>query len=147
VNDGTAGSFGIGEIPNQIRATRARPSASGYVLYNTTTTVRRDGGAVAAAVAPLNVPRAIPPASTWLDALPPDAPMLTVAGRTITLAPGASDAPRWWVVRVRIARAWTTRVLFGDQRSLTLAGDPERVIANAIDQAGNASTPTSWASP
>ena len=147
VNDGTSSAFSIGEIPNQIRATRVRPAASGHLLYNTTTTLRKDGGALASAVAPLHTPRAIPPASTWLDALPPDAPVLTVSGRTITVAPGATEIPRWWVIRLRIASAWTTRVLFGDQRTLTLTGDPERLIANAIDQAGNASTPTSWASP
>jgi uncharacterized lipoprotein YddW (UPF0748 family) len=147
VNDGTTSAFGITEIPNQIRTTRARPAASGHLLYNTTTTLKRNGGALAAAVAPLHTPRAIPPAFTWLDALPPDAPILTVSGRTVTVAPGSGEVPRWWVVRVRVGGVWSTRVLFGDQRSLRLTGDPERVLANAIDEAGNASAPSSWASP
>ena len=50
-------------------------------------------------------------------------------------------------LRVRVGGVWSTRVLFDDQRSLTLTADPERVLANAIDEAGNASTPSSWTSP
>jgi uncharacterized lipoprotein YddW (UPF0748 family) len=145
VNDGTTGAFGISEIPNQIRATRARPSATGHLLYNTTTTLKKDGGALAAAIKPLHAPRAIPPPSTWLDALPPDAPILTVSGRTISVAPGGAELPRWWVIRVRIAGVWSTTVLFADRSSMMTSGDPERVLATAIDAAGNASTPTSWA--
>jgi uncharacterized lipoprotein YddW (UPF0748 family) len=148
VNDGTSGAFGITEIPSQIRTTRVRPAASGHLLYNTTSTLKRDNGAVAASVAPLHVMRAIPPASPWLDALPPDAPLLIVTGRTVTVeSPVLGEAARWLVVRVRIDKVWTMRVLFGSQATITLAGDPERVIAVAIDGAGNASTPTSWALP
>jgi hypothetical protein len=39
---------------------------------------------------------------------------------------------------------WSTRLLFGDQRSLPLAGEPERVLVNAIDRAGNASGDVEW---
>ena len=144
VSDGTTNEFGTGEIPAQIRLVRVRPSAQGYLLYNTTTTLKSNGGAVAQSVKPLQAIRAIPPAFSWLDAVPPPPPIITVNGEVITIIPGEGEAARWWHVRVRIARVWTTHVLFGDQTTLTLDDDPERVMIHAIDMAGNASTPYIW---
>ena len=145
VGDGTTNEFGSAEIPSQVKLVRVRPSAQGYLLYNTTSTLKRNGGAVAASLAPLHSVRAIPPAFPWLDASPPSPPLLTVAGRTITIYPGEGEPARWWHLRIRIDRRWTTRVIFAETRSLTLDGDPERLIAHSIDMAGNASTPFVWA--
>ena len=147
VGDGTLGEFSIDEIPAQIRLIRVRPAAKGYLLYNTTATLKRNAGAVASSVRPLQAVRAIPPAFPWLDALPPSPPMLSVAGRTLTIIPAEGEAARWWHLRVRIAGVWTTLVLFGDQRTVTFVdGNPERIIAHAIDTAGNASTAYMWVS-
>jgi hypothetical protein len=146
VSDGTTNEFGTGEIPAQIRLVRVRPSAQGYLLYNTTTTLKSNGGAVAQSVKPLHAIRAIPPVFSWLDAVPPPPPIITVDGEVITIIPGEGEAARWWHVRVRIARAWTTFVLFGTQSVLPLDDDPERVIVHAIDMAGNASAPYIWLS-
>ena len=147
VSDGTPSAFSTSEIPQQIGLVRARPAAKGYVLYNTTTTLKKNGGAVAGTLEPLHRIRAIPPAFPWLDALPPPPPILTVSGRTVAILSGEGEQARWWHLRVRINRTWSTRVLFGDQRSLALDGDPEQLIAHAIDMAGNASTPYYWISP
>ena len=146
VGDGTPSAYGSSEIPDEIRAVRARPTAMGQLLYNATATLRRSNGAVAASVAPLYAQRALVPAYTWLDASPPNAPTLVVSGRTVQLTPSPGDV-RWWAIRVRAGGTWSTRVVFGDQRSVTLAADPERVIVNAVDQAGNASADVSWARP
>ena len=146
VSDGTTNQFSPDEIPAQIRLIRVRPAAKGYLLYNTNSTLRRNAGAVAESLKPLHTVRAIPPPFPWLDALPPLPPLLTVTGRTVTIYPGEGEPARWWHVRVRIDRIWTTMVIFGDRRSITLAGDPERLIAHAIDRAGNASTPFVWSS-
>ena len=145
VNDGTTSAFSSAEIPNQIEMTRTRAAGNGHVLYNTTTTLKKSSGAVAASLAPLYAKRALVPAYTWLDATPPPAPTLVVQGRTVTIAPGAGESARWWVVRYRAGTTWTTRVLFGDARSVALDVDPERVLLNAVDQAGNTSSAASWA--
>lgn len=147
VADGTSSAYSATEIPDEIRAVRARPAASGEILYNATATLKRSTGEVASSVAPLYTPRALVPAYTWLDASPPAVPVLTVSGRTVRFTPAASGDVRWWAVRALAGGAWTTRILFGDQRSLILSADPQRVIVNAVDGAGNVSPDASWRAP
>jgi uncharacterized lipoprotein YddW (UPF0748 family) len=144
VQNGTPSAFGASEIYDQIRLTRARPAGTGHILYNTTYTLKRNGGAIAAGLAPLYESRAIVPASPWLDGAAPPTPSLAVAGRTVTITPATGEPVRWWLVRSRVGGLWSTRLLFGDQRSLPLAGEPERVLVNAIDRAGNASGDVEW---
>lgn len=146
VGDGTASAFSATEIPDQIRLTRTRAGGTGHLLYNTTSTLKRASGAVAASIAPLYATRALVPASPWLDATPPAMPSVSVSSRTISMSPGNAEAPRWWLVRARTSAGWTTRILFGDQRLLTLDSAPERVLVTAVDQAGNASVAADWRS-
>jgi uncharacterized lipoprotein YddW (UPF0748 family) len=148
VGDGTASAFSSNEITSQVSLTRTRPAGTGHLLYNTTSTLTRNGGAVAAALAAdLYKGRAIPPPFTWLDAAPPPVPTITVAGTTLGVTPGAGEAPRWWVVRAGTASAWTTKVVFGAERTITLPGGTSRVLVNAVDQAGNLSAPAEWRGP
>ena len=147
VGDGTASAYSLSEIPDEIRAVRARATGTGELLYNATAALKRSNGAVAASMAPLYAARALVPAYSWLGASPPATPALSVSGRTVQFTPAASSEPRWWAIRVLAGGTWTTRVLFGDQRSLTLDADPQRVILNAVDQAGNASADASWRLP
>jgi uncharacterized lipoprotein YddW (UPF0748 family) len=145
VNDGTSSAFGTNEIAEQISLMRSRPAGTGHILFNTTSTLRRATGPVVNSVAPLYTTRAVVPAVSWLDASPPPTvPTLRVTGASVQITPGAGKAARWWVVRWRTSSGWTTRVLFADQRSLTLGGTPERVLLNAVDQVGNLSAATSW---
>jgi uncharacterized lipoprotein YddW (UPF0748 family) len=144
VNDGTSSAFATNEIANQITLTRARPAASGHILFNTTSTLRRATAPVVSSVAPLYATRAVVPAVPWLDASPPPLPSFTVSGASVQITPGAGEAARWWVVRWRTSSGWTTRVLFADQRSITLDATPERVLVNAVDQAGNLSPAARW---
>ena len=144
VGDGTANAFSTSEIPDQIRLTRTRATVRGYIAYNTTTTLKKNGGAVAATILPLQTVRAIPPAYPWLDELAPPAPVISVSGTTLAITPGMGEAARWWHIRVRINGTWATRVVFGSELSIPLGGNPERLIVHAIDAAGNASMPISW---
>ena len=147
VNDGTATSFSGTEIPDQIRITRARPGATGELLYNTGSTLTKNGGAVAASIAPLYATFAIAPTSSWLDNAAPAAPTIAVRGATISVAPAAGGDARWWLVRARVGGHWQSMLVFGDQRSIRLAGAPERVMVNAVDGAGNTSPDVKWAAP
>lgn len=146
VADGTASAFTSAEIPDQVRATRTRTAGTGHLLYNTTSTLKRSNGAVAASLSSLYATRAVVPASPWLDSTPPDAPLLTVSSRTIQITPAGSEAARWWLVRARSAAGWTTRLVFGDQRSFALDSPPDRVLVSAVDQAGNISASAEWPS-
>ncbi len=147
VSDGTSSAFTTSEIPNQIGATRVRPAAAGHILYNTNSTLRKSGGAVAASLAALYANRALVPASSWLDATPPPTPAVSVSGRTVQMTPGAGELPRWWVVRFRSTGTWSTRVLFGTLRSFTLDLAADRVLLTAVDQAGNTSGSATWQAP
>ncbi|HSQ32933.1 MAG TPA: family 10 glycosylhydrolase [Gemmatimonadaceae bacterium] len=147
VGDGTSSAYTASEIPDEIRAVRSRTAGTGELLYNASATLKRSNGAVAASLAPLYASRALVPAYSWLDTSAPGAPTLTVSGRTVQLTPAATGDVRWWAVRVLAGGTWTTRILFGDQRSLTLDANPQRVIVNAVDQAGNASPDVSWRAP
>ena len=145
VADGTSSAFGTTEIADQIKLTRARSAGTGHILYNTTSTLKRTNAPVVNQVAPLYTTRAVVPAVPWLDPLPPPMPTIVVSGRSLTITPGSGEAVRWWVVRARTTSAgWTTRVIFGTSRSLTFDTDVDRVLINAIDQAGNASPEASW---
>lgn len=147
VADGTASAFTTAEIPNQIAVTRTRPAGTGHMLYNTSTTLKKSGGAVAASLSALYATPALVPASPWLDSTPPPTPLVSVSGRTVQMTPGAGEAPRWWVVRSRASGTWSTRVLFGDLRTLTLGQDADRALLTVVDQAGNVSSAASWQKP
>ena len=145
VGDGSSSAFSGAEIPNQIGLTRQRPGGTGHLLYNTTWTLTRNGGAVAASLtSALYRDRAIPPAASWLDAASPPAPSVTVASNTLSITPVSGESARWWVVRSLAEAGWTTKVVFGSERSVVLAGGTTRVIVNAVDAAGNLSGPSDW---
>jgi uncharacterized lipoprotein YddW (UPF0748 family) len=147
VSDGTAAPFSATEIPDQIRLTRARPGATGELLYNTGSTLTRNGGAVAASIAPLYANLAIAPTSPWLDNIAPAAPTVSAAGATVNITPGAGESARWWLIRARMNRSWQSMLVFGDRTSVTLPSAPDRVMVNAVDAAGNTSADARWASP
>ncbi|HUQ79843.1 MAG TPA: family 10 glycosylhydrolase, partial [Gemmatimonadaceae bacterium] len=46
VADGTSSAFSTAEIPSQVSLTRQRSAGTGHLLYNTTTTLKSNGGAV-----------------------------------------------------------------------------------------------------
>jgi hypothetical protein len=48
---------------------------------------------------------------------------------------------------MRVAGTWATRVLFAEQRTLLIDSGVERVIVQAVDQAGNVSGSTEWRRP
>ena len=142
--------FAPDEIAQQIRTTRERPRGTGHLLYNTTSVLRREAGALGSSLQ-RNVYqlRAVPPAYPWLDNTAPGAPTITVtsdaSATTIRVAPAIGEPVRWWVVRARVAGQWTMRTSFGTRTDIVLPGIADRVLVNAIDRAGNESPAVSWA--
>ncbi|MBC8087346.1 MAG: family 10 glycosylhydrolase [Phycisphaerae bacterium] len=147
VADGTASAFSTSEIPSQVTMTRARSGGTGHILYNANSTLKKSSGAVAASLSTLYASRALVPAYPWLDAVAPSAPTVTVSGRTMQMLPGPGEAPRWWVVRTRASATWSTKVVFGDLRTLALSQDIDRAVLTAVDQAGNVSSGAVWKAP
>jgi uncharacterized lipoprotein YddW (UPF0748 family) len=145
VSDGTSSAYTLQEIPQQIQLTRMRPAGTGHILYNTNSTLKRNNGALALALAgDLYKSIAVVPAMPWLDASAPGAPTLSPSGGTIQITPAAGDSVRWWAVRLRTASGWSVRVLFGSSRTLLVDGGVQRVLVQAADQAMNLSTAVEW---
>jgi uncharacterized lipoprotein YddW (UPF0748 family) len=140
------------EILNQVRLTRQRPAGTGHILYNTTSVLRTNGGALADQLERSAYAQpAVPPANAWLDATAPAAPTLTVAtvaGDAVvtpsSTATGA-DPVRWWVFRWRGPDGhWSWRTTYNDARPVTLAGLADSILVNAVDRVGNMSADGGW---
>jgi uncharacterized lipoprotein YddW (UPF0748 family) len=137
------------EMANQVAATRAR-GARGMVFYNATSTVSRNNGEIATMLRRDFFPdAALPPAASWLAAPPPPRAVIAVAnnpgaGAVLTITPPAAP-PRWWVVRSRTGNQWTTRTVFGSERTVTLGtGAADWVVVNAVNAAGAVGEDVVW---
>ena len=145
VSDGTSTAFSTDEIPNQIKATRARPQGTGEMLYNASWTLKRNSGALATILASdLYKTPALIPASPWLDATPPNAPTLSLSGSSLAINSAGGEAARWWAVRKHSSSSWSTRILFGSATSIAIDSSVDRVLVQAVDQAGNVSSVAEW---
>jgi uncharacterized lipoprotein YddW (UPF0748 family) len=139
--------YPLSEMVNQMAATRAR-GASGMVFYNATSTLTRGNAEIATMLRrEFFTDGALPPAAAWLGGTAPARPTIAVSGNTVTLTPTA-DAPRWWVVRSRASNVWTTRLVFGDQRTVTI-GTPggtavDWAVVNAVSASGAMSDEAVW---
>jgi uncharacterized lipoprotein YddW (UPF0748 family) len=145
VNDGTSSADSMQQIPDQIRATRQRAAGTGHLLYYTTWTLKRNGGALASSLAgDLYKTGALVPASPWLDASAPGVPSIIVASDILQITPAAGETSRWFALRIHASAAWSTRILFGSSRTLSLPTGVDRVLVQAVDQAGNVSAAAEW---
>jgi hypothetical protein len=67
--------------------------------------------------------------------------------RAVTLVANG-PAPRWWVVRWRSQSQWTTQVLPGSRRELSLVSPTDAsvdwVVLTAVDGAGATSDDAAW---
>ena len=144
----------ISEIENQVRIARSR--TDGLLFYNTTATLSRNGGEMAAMLArELLADVALPPAAPWLDAQPPTMPTMTVGtgprGSFLATLTPTGDAPRWWLVRWRSQQRWTTEIRPGTDRELSLISPTDAAVdwvaVNAVDRSGNLSAPREWRMP
>ena len=152
-----ASAWPTSELVRQVELTRAQRGAGGNVWYNAKSTLNVNGGAVATALADsVYQDGAVVPASPWLDARPPAAPIVAVretsaGGRAwtvqVTVAP--VDSARWLAVRARAGGYWLpTRIVPADSTALTFreadGGRLERVLVNAVDRVGNESVVVEW---
>ena len=149
--DGTGSAFSSSEITSQIGLVRTRANLSGgstgTILYNASS-VRSDRGGFASALATgLYAAPALPPATTWLDATAPAEPTISVSGNVGRLTVAVTGVPDayWWLVRWRVAGAWSQRLVPATQPSVQVFVPAVDAIAvTAMDRVGNASTNATW---
>ncbi|HET9426470.1 MAG TPA: family 10 glycosylhydrolase [Gemmatimonadaceae bacterium] len=158
VANGTPTAFSLEEIPTQIRLTRDRLREPGEIHFNTKAALERLDATVRATLErDLYGTRAIVPAYPWLDSIAPAVPRISVSDGTLRIAMDANDPARWWLVRAHLpARrswrgrkpaAWSTRLEFAGSSSIVIDPSTDRLVVQAIDQAGNASAPVEWRKP
>jgi hypothetical protein len=149
---GTPDGWPAQELLDQIALTRAQRGATGNVYFSMRSLMYgRDGLPEKLAAGPY-AERALVPASTWLDSIPPAAPIVR-AGRdagtgasTLSLQPQGAEATWLWVIRAHMGSDWSTEVVPGLQRFLMLprypgGTEPDAVSVSAVDRNGNESTP------
>jgi uncharacterized lipoprotein YddW (UPF0748 family) len=159
VADGTASAFAASEIEGQIASTRARVNTAGgptgAVLYNTTSVMQNRGGLATLLESSVYNSDAVVPASPWLDASQPVAPVFTVSAaaaggvRTVRVTSAPDAVVRWWLVRWRDGTTWRSRLLPSGTTTVGVPADnsgaPVSAIAvHAISRSGVASAPTRW---
>ena len=145
VNNGSSLPFQIDEIPAQIGVIRTRSGSTGSILFDTHSTLKKDGGALARLLASgVYKSSAMAPASPWLDSVPPAPPVLSESADALHFAAGGGKAVRWWTVRQHSGESWTTSVRFVSDASFPLGPNVDRVLVQAADQAGNLSRSVEW---
>ena len=144
-----ASGWRTGEVLDQIRLTRALKGspATGNVHFSMTVFMQDPDNLDERLLHEAYADRALVPPSPWLDdraparptiALRPDSP----GGRTtLELYPAATDDLWLWTVQVRSASGWTTSILPGAERRLSLPARPLDVRVMAVDRVGNSSPP------
>jgi uncharacterized lipoprotein YddW (UPF0748 family) len=144
VDNGTASAFSLQEIPNQIDITRTR-GARGQLLYNTTWTLKQNGGQLATMLKSDSYAEgAVVPATPWLDGGVPGQPAIAPSGGALSLVAAPGETVRWWVVQTRSAGRWTTRTQFGTHNTLALNSSTDGVRVYAANAVFNLSQPADW---
>jgi hypothetical protein len=153
VSDGSTSAYAASEIPAQVELTRGQNAATGgstgSLLYNTTVVVNDRGGLRSLLAGGVFAARALPPATSWLDATAPPAPTIGVTSLgdvlRVSITPVTSESLSWYLTRWRTGGRWSQRL----QRAAALTADvptagTDGVVVNAIDKVGNASPDVVW---
>jgi uncharacterized lipoprotein YddW (UPF0748 family) len=137
------------EIVKQIELTRAVPGATGNVHFSAKAFMQdKDSLNEKLEAGPYAEP-ALVPASTWLDAIPPLKPHVTLRrdstfrGSVLELSPRGKEPVWLWTVRSHSGNGWKTAILPGWERRYVLtrlgAEIPDRILVTAVDRSGNES--------
>jgi uncharacterized lipoprotein YddW (UPF0748 family) len=131
---------GATEIVNQLAFTRRAGPGPGQIYWSGKNIFADRGGVAKQLLARAYTDTALVPASPWLDAMPPERPVLEKAGREIEWRTQGESAPRWWLAQWRTGGKWTSRLL--PAATLSMALPPCDAFAlRAVDRAGNVSEP------
>jgi hypothetical protein len=136
------------EILEQVRLTRERPGATGNIHFSMKVFLENRDSIATRLASGIYAEPALVPRTAWLDSVPPRRPIVAAhidsatGGVTLRLLPSGKEEIWRWIVRSRVAGAWTMRLLPGWQRSHALTFNastpvPEVVLVSAVDRSGN----------
>jgi hypothetical protein len=131
------------ELVGQVLATRADKTATGNVHYSAHVLFQNLGGLADQLTARVYGEPALIPEMPWLQGTAPDAPgvhLITDGPLRVMACFGdpSKTAPRWWVLRVKRQDAWTTRILPGAVREMSLGAlaATDSVALSGVDRTG-----------
>ena len=129
------------EIVDQVLLQRTRSEATGHIHFSMAALMQnRDGITTLLQMGPYAQP-ALVPATPWLDAPMPPAPMLRAAGARVLIEPAPGEPASRWAVWRRgrgAASTWRFEVLGGSERSLDPQGAEVLAVA-AVNRVGRLS--------
>jgi uncharacterized lipoprotein YddW (UPF0748 family) len=140
------------EIINQIMVTRGIvPQSPGTMLFSMKSLISNDTIVIKALSRGPFKSKAISPAYTWLDNVPPAAPTLTVDNLgnelKINWAANGEEKPFWFIFYTKVDNIWSYEILRANTFSISkqLTGKVISAIAvSAVDRCGNESDKTIW---
>ncbi|HEU4754329.1 MAG TPA: family 10 glycosylhydrolase, partial [Armatimonadota bacterium] len=148
VGDGSASSWPLEEVSNQVRLTRAQPGATGNIHFSMKVFSQNRKGLNDHLLSTVYTAPALVPASPWLDDDAPSRPKLELqpdgTGLRVSWRPGGDEEPWLWVLQTRAGGKWRTEIVPGGESSRVLlsGGAPiESVAVSAVDRLGNESAP------
>lgn len=149
VRTGAATEWRRGELVAQILATRDQPAVDGEVHFSMEAflTDRDSVGTVLRRT--VYAQQAIVPESPWMMAGTPTTPAIgfkrSADADSVTIAAGAGNQPRWWVIQLRTDGVWETHLIDAAAHACAVprprdaASHPDLVAVSAVDRVGNAS--------
>jgi uncharacterized lipoprotein YddW (UPF0748 family) len=157
VRTGASTDWRRGEIVAQVLATRDQPAVDGEVHFSMESLFNDRDSVGTVLRRTVYAQPALVPESPWMMSGAPEAPEAgfrrSAEGDSLVLAPGTGAPVRWWVVQLRTAGAWETRVIDGGVREIALAAPrgsmlrPDLVAVTALDRVGKASGTTALRLP
>jgi uncharacterized lipoprotein YddW (UPF0748 family) len=148
LNDAAVGTkFSTDEIGQQIDAVRTQSSNSGVIHYHLRTLAENAG--LAKIVAAKYAQPALPPATSWLDATPPEKPKLSVTNgndsATAHWENSGAEPAQWWLLQILSNGNWQTETLPAGKTTRSFSSSlPDAISVRAVDRSGNLSEPAVW---
>lgn len=145
LNDVLAGKeFSTNEILRQIQIAREQ-SAGGEIHFHLRSVL--DNQSLANSIRAAYAQTALVPPSAWLDAAPPEKPLLNVTiakNSSVTASWVAGGEPAWlWVLQFRTNEVWATEILPASQMAYNFyAAAPDAISIRAVNRTGNLSAPS-----
>ncbi|HEX6626777.1 MAG TPA: family 10 glycosylhydrolase [Gemmatimonadaceae bacterium] len=148
--NGTLTGWPATEMLDQIALTRAQAGATGNVYFSMRSFMFPSDGIMDKLLAGPYATRALVPASTWIDSVPPAAPVVRVGrdsasgANTVSVDPQGTEPVWQWLIRTRYADDWRVDIYPGTQRFFTIprparGNAADEIAVSAIDRNGNES--------
>ncbi|WP_426078412.1 glycoside hydrolase family 10 protein [Janthinobacterium sp. PSPC3-1] len=145
--DNTPKSFTPQEIVKQIEVTRTRPGANGQVHFSMVPLMQNRKGISEQLKAGVYQSPALIPATPWLGAEAPGAPLVAMrrdtASMNVRLTAGGGKPTAQYAVWARYGDEWRFSVVAGTQTEFNLMDDAigrvNAVVISAVDRLGNES--------